>query len=254
MAIYTRAGDRGETRLAGGPPVGKDAPRLEALGTVDELSAAVGLVRAEPLAEDVDRLLGRVQEDLQRILAELGAVGTAAEGAGGVGPAEVRALEEAVDRYQEGLPPLGEFIVPGGVRPAAQLQSARTVCRRAERRLVTLLRAEAAEISPSLTAYMNRLGDLLFVLARVVDQQAGRRKDRCYRPAVTGLPQTWREFKRFKQQLRDTAVQDAERRFLAQTLERFDGNVTRAAEAVGMQRTNFHALMRKYGLSPETGS
>jgi cob(I)alamin adenosyltransferase len=153
--------------------VAKDAARLEALGTVDELNAAVGLVRAEPLAEDVDRLLAQVQQDLQQILGELGAAGRAAEGAGGIGPAEVRALEEAIDRYQEGLPPLGEFIVPGGVRPAAQLHHARTVCRRAERRVVALLRAEAPEISPSLMAYLNRLGNLLFVLARTVNRQAG---------------------------------------------------------------------------------
>jgi len=193
MVIYTRAGDRGETRLAGGPPVGKDTPRLEALGTVDELSAAVGLVRAEPLAEDVDRLLGQVQQDLQQILAELGAVHIAAEGAGGVGPAQVRAVEEAIDRYQEGLPPVGEFIVPGGVRPAAQLQFARTVCRRAERRLVTLLRGAGAGrrlgqsptypappnkggIASQPIAYLNRLGDLLFVLARSVNRQAGYRE------------------------------------------------------------------------------
>jgi len=176
MAIYTRAGDRGETRLAGGPPVGKDAPRLEVLGTIDELSAAVGLVRAEPLAEDVDRLLGQVQQDLQQVLAELGAVGAAAEGAGGVGPAQVGTLEAAIDRYQEGLPPLGEFIVPGGVRPAAQLQFARTVCRRAERRLVTLWRAGEPQLNPDLTAYLNRLGDLLFVLARSVNRQAGYRE------------------------------------------------------------------------------
>jgi cob(I)alamin adenosyltransferase len=153
--------------------VGKDAPRLEALGTVDELSAAVGLVRAEPLAEDVDRLLGQVQEDLQRILAELGAVGTAAEGAAGAGPAEVRALEEAIDRHDQGLPLVKGFVVPGGVRPAAQLHLARTVCRRAERRLITLLRAEEPQLNPSLTAYLNRLGDLLFVLARSVNHQAG---------------------------------------------------------------------------------
>jgi cob(I)alamin adenosyltransferase len=173
MAIYTRAGDRGETRLAGGQPVAKDAPRMEVLGTVDELSAAVGLVRAEPLAEDVDRLLGQVQQDLQRILAELGTAGTMAERAGGVGPAEVRALEDAIDRYEQGLPRLTEFIVPGGIRSAAQMHFARTVCRRAERRLVTLLRGEGPEASTGLIAYLNRLGDLLFVLARTVNHQAG---------------------------------------------------------------------------------
>jgi len=248
MGIYTRAGDRGETRLAGGPPVGKDAPRLEALGTVDELSAAVGLARAEPLAEEIDRLLGQVQQHLQQILAEFGAVGTALEGAGGVGPAEVRALEEAIDRYQERLPPLKGFIVPGGVRPAAQLHFARTVCRRAERRLVTLLRGEPLGVSASLLAYLNRLGDLLFVLARTVNRRGP------HRPAVTESPQTWEEFKRIKQQVREAAVRELERWFLTQALEEAEGNVSRAAEAVRMQRTNFHALMRKYGLTSESES
>jgi cob(I)alamin adenosyltransferase len=176
MAIYTRAGDRGETRLAGGPPVAKDAPRLEALGTVDELGAIMGLVRAEPLSDDVDQLLRQVQHELADILAELGGADPAAAGPRRVGPTQIQALEEAIDRYQEMLPPLEEFILAGGVRPAAGLHLARTVCRRAERRLVTLLRAEGPEVSANLTAYLNRLGDLLFVLARTVNRQAGCRE------------------------------------------------------------------------------
>jgi cob(I)alamin adenosyltransferase len=180
MAIYTRAGDQGETRLAGGPPMPKDAARLEFSGTVDELSAVVGLVRAEPLPTDVDRLLKQIQQELSEILAELGWSDPSSGGLGTIGPAHVRALEEAINRYQEGLPPLEGFILPGGVPAAAGLHLARTVCRRAERRLVTLLiRREAPEISPSLTAYLNRLGDLLFVLARAVNHQAGRRDVLC---------------------------------------------------------------------------
>jgi cob(I)alamin adenosyltransferase len=188
MAIYTRAGDRGETKLLGGTPILKDAPRLEASGALDELSAVVGLVRTEPLSDDIDRLLARIQHELQDILAELGSAGPGsadpgsadpggadpAQGPRKIGPAQIRAIEEAIDRFQDALPPLGDFILPGGVRAAAGLHVARTVCRRAERRLVTLLRAEQAEISPNLTAYLNRLGDLLFVLARTVNAAADR--------------------------------------------------------------------------------
>ncbi len=170
--IYTRAGDRGETRLAGGPPILKDSARLEVSGTLDELSALLGLVRAEPLSEDIDQLLEQVQRELTEILARLGAADPAGED-DGVGEARVRVLEETIDRFQEGLPPLGQFILPAGVRAAAELHLARTVCRRAERRLVTLVRTEPAAVDASLTAYLNRLGDLLFVLARVVNRQAG---------------------------------------------------------------------------------
>lgn len=173
MGIYTRAGDRGETTLAGGPGIVKDASRLEALGSVDELSAGLGLVRAEPLAEDIDRLLELVQHELQDVMAELGAADPEALAARRVGPAQVQALEEAIDHYEEGLQPPGEFILPAGVRAAAELQVARTVCRRAERRLVALLRADEPGIPSTLTAYLNRLGDLLFVLARAVNRQAG---------------------------------------------------------------------------------
>jgi cob(I)alamin adenosyltransferase len=201
MTIYTRAGDQGETTLSGGPKIVKDAPRLEASGTVDELSAVVGLVRAEPLSDDVDRLLERVQHELQEILGELGSAdpgsadpgsadpgsadpGSADPGSADpaapspcrIGPAQIRAIEEAIDRHQHALPPAADFILPAGVRPAAQLHVARTVCRRAERRLVTLLRAEQPEISTAITAYLNRLGDLLFVLARYVNRQAGCRE------------------------------------------------------------------------------
>ncbi len=179
MAIYTRTGDQGETTLLGGLRIVKDAPRLEASGTVDELSAVLGLVRAEPLSDDVDRLLQQIQHELSEILAELGAPEPAAPGPRRMGPSQIRAMEEAIDRYQEALQPLGSFILPAGVRAAAGLHLARTVCRRAERRLVTLLRGEGPETYPGLTAYLNRLGDLLFVLARTVNSQAGRGEVPC---------------------------------------------------------------------------
>lgn len=176
MAIYTRAGDRGETSLPGGLRVAKDTPRLEASGTIGELNALLGLARAEPLSDDVDRLLERIQHELLEIQAELGAPDPAAPQSRKIGPAQIQAIEEAIDHYEEGLEPLREFILPAGARAAAGLHLARTVCRRAERRLVTLMRDGQPVTPPSLTAYLNRLGDLLFVLARTVNLQAGYRE------------------------------------------------------------------------------
>ena len=169
MKIYTRTGDRGETGLADGSRVAKDAAQLETCGTVDELSAVLGLVRAAPLPEEIDRLLEQVQHDLCRVGAELATVQTHA-----IGPQHVKATEEAIDRYQAELEPLGEFILPAGSRAGAGLHLARTVCRRAERRLATLARSGRQQISPHLTAYLNRLADLLFVLARVANARAGQ--------------------------------------------------------------------------------
>jgi cob(I)alamin adenosyltransferase len=162
--------------MPGGLPMAKDAALPEAFGAIDELSAVLGLVRAEPLSEDIERLLRQIQHDLSAILADLGAPDPAADSAHRMGLAQVRALEEAIDGYQETLEPLDDFILPGGVRPAAALHVARTVCRRAERRLVALLRAEGPQLNPNLTAYLNRLGDLLFVLARSVNYQVGCRE------------------------------------------------------------------------------
>lgn len=173
MKIYTRKGDQGETGLPGGGRVAKDAPRLETCGTIEELSTVLGMVRAEPLTEDVDRLLERVQHELFTAGAEV-SPGPAAQGTGALGPKHVQAIEEAIDWYQKTLQPLGEFILPAGTRAAAALHLARAVCRRAERRVVTLARDSRPEIAPNLTAYLNRLGDLLFVLARTVNARAGR--------------------------------------------------------------------------------
>ena len=169
MKIYTRTGDGGETGLPDGSRVAKDAAVLEVCGTVDELNSALGLVRAEPLPAEIDRLLERVQHDLCRVGAELATVRTHT-----VGPKHVKAMEEAIDRYQEKLEPLGEFILPAGSRAAAGLHLARAVCRRAERRLATLARGGRQETSPHLTAYLNRLADLLFVLGRVANARAGQ--------------------------------------------------------------------------------
>jgi cob(I)alamin adenosyltransferase len=173
MKIYTRTGDQGETGLPGGRRMAKDAAPLETCGTVDELVALLGLVRAEALPEGVDRLLEGVQHELLGMSAELAGADPAARGFRALGPPQVKAIEEAIDRYQEGLEPLGEFILPAGGRAAAGLHLARTVCRRAERRLVTLARQGTPEIFADLTAYLNRLGDLLFVLARAVNAEGG---------------------------------------------------------------------------------
>ena len=173
MKIYTRKGDQGETGLPGGVRVAKDAARLEACGTLDELSSLLGIVRAEPLPGQVDRLLERLQHELCAAGAELTAADPAPRQTATLGPEHVRAIEEAIDEYEATLEPLGEFIIPSGTRAAAVLHLARAVCRRAERRLVTLARKGEKQTSPGLTAYLNRLGDLLFVLARAVNARAG---------------------------------------------------------------------------------
>jgi cob(I)alamin adenosyltransferase len=174
MKIYTRTGDLGETGLFAGPRVGKDMPRIEVCGTIDELNAVLGTVRAEPLRAEVDTLLDRVQNELFAVGAELATPDPAAQGVRWIGPEQVKALEADIDRHEQALAPLGQFILPGGTRVAAMLHLARTVCRRAERRLVTLIRRSEDPISLVLMAYLNRLSDLLFVLARDENAQAGR--------------------------------------------------------------------------------
>jgi len=173
MPIYTRTGDRGETGLADGTRVAKDAARVEAGGAVDELSASLGMVRAEPLPADIAQLVERLQRELFVVGAELAAAGATAPGSPRIGPQHVRALEEAIDRCQDAICPPRGFVLPGGVRGAAGLHFARTVCRRAERRLVTLARSTEPPLSPELLAYINRLSDLLFLLAAAVNARAG---------------------------------------------------------------------------------
>jgi cob(I)alamin adenosyltransferase len=171
--IYTKTGDSGDTGLFGGPRVRKDAPRIEAYGTVDELNSVLGLARAQGLALPVDALLQQIQNELFCLGAQLATPDPAAHGTGMIGPANVAALEGAIDHYQQDLPPLRQFILPGGSVAAAQLHLARTVCRRAERRLVTLMHGSPEPVSGDLLVYLNRLSDLLFVLARVANRDAG---------------------------------------------------------------------------------
>ncbi len=174
MKIYTRTGDSGETGLFGGPRVGKDSPRIEVYGTVEELNAVLGLARAEALPEAIGPLLKRLQNELFEVGAELASPDPAAQGTRTIGPEHVAALEADIDRLEGGLPRLKEFILPGGTRAAAGLHLAAAVCRRAERRLVALRGQSVEEISPTLVAYLNRLSDLLFVLARTLNAQAGQ--------------------------------------------------------------------------------
>jgi cob(I)alamin adenosyltransferase len=175
MKIYTKTGDAGQTGLYGGGRVRKDAPRIEAYGTVDELNAVLGVVRAEALPADIDALLARIQHDLFAVGAELATVNPADMGTGTIGAADIAALEAAIDLYESRLTPLKQFILPGGTRSASLLHLARTVCRRAERRVVRLAAESSHEkVSGDLVIYLNRLSDLLFVLARATNAAAGQ--------------------------------------------------------------------------------
>ena len=164
--IYTRTGDDGSTGLADGSRKPKDAPRIAAIGEVDELNSALGVLLAEPLPEPVRAPLSTVQHDLFDLGGELSVPGHAI-----IGEAHVARLERELDALNETLPALEDFILPGGSRAAAAAHLARAVCRRAERALVTLAREEP--VAPLLQKYLNRLSDFLFVAARVLNREAG---------------------------------------------------------------------------------
>ena len=173
MKIYTRTGDTGETGLRGGVRVRKNVLRVEAYGTVDELSAALGMVCAALPGPDLTGLLRGIQQDLFVLGAQLadtrGAEAQATDRAA-VPEARVAELEREIDQAQDALPPLRSFVFPGGCEVGARLHLARTICRRAERRLAAL--AEAEPVAPVVLAYVNRLSDLLFVLARLANHRA----------------------------------------------------------------------------------
>jgi cob(I)alamin adenosyltransferase len=174
MKIYTKTGDDGETGLFGGPRIAKDAPRIEAYGTVDELNSVLGMVRAELAPGDIDELVARIQNELFELGAQLATPDPAAHRTALLGSRQIEALESAIDRYEAGLEPLKQFVLPGGTSAAAHLHLARAVCRRAERRVVTLSHESSAPVARETIVYLNRLSDLLFVLARSVNRQAGR--------------------------------------------------------------------------------
>jgi cob(I)alamin adenosyltransferase len=171
MKIYTRTGDGGATTLFDGTRIAKSDPRVDAYGEVDEANAAVGVARASGVDKDIEDMLGQIQRDLfalgsrladpaERIADRVTKIA--------LGPDDVARLEGWIDKCEEELTPLRRFILPTGTPAAAALHLARTVCRRAERRMVAL-----AVLEVEFLAYMNRLSDLLFVLARVVNRRAG---------------------------------------------------------------------------------
>lgn len=175
MKIYTKTGDAGDTGLFGGGRVGKDHPRVEAYGDVDELNAMLGLVRAlEPMPR-IDEVIVPIQRDLFAIGALLATPDRekmrASLEKARLDDARIRELEAAIDHCEAELEPLRSFIVPGGTSKAASLHVARTVCRRAERRVVSLARTE--ELPPVVVIFLNRVSDLLFMLARVANRRAG---------------------------------------------------------------------------------
>jgi cob(I)alamin adenosyltransferase len=164
--ITTRTGDAGETGLGDGKRVPKDHPRVAALGEVDELNSALGLVLAEEIPQEIRVALGEVQQDLLDLGGELSIPGHSLLKA-----ERVQVLEEKLAAWNETLEPLKEFILPGGSRAAAAAHLARTVCRRAERSVVALARKEA--VSEPARRYLNRLSDLLFVAGRALNRAAG---------------------------------------------------------------------------------
>jgi cob(I)alamin adenosyltransferase len=173
--IYTRTGDRGDTALFGGGRVGKDHPRVEAYGDIDELNAAVGLARSIELMPRIDEVLVPVQRDLFGIGALLATPDIEKMrqqlAKARLDEARIAQLEQAIDDGDHELEPLRAFILPGGTPKAAALHVARTVCRRAERRVVHL--QHEVEIPPLVVVYLNRLSDLLFTLARLANARAG---------------------------------------------------------------------------------
>lgn len=165
--IYTRTGDDGTTGLGDGTRVAKDGARVSAYGTLDEANSTIGLLLAAALPEDVRQLLVSIQHQLFDLGGELCIPGHAA-----ITDADITRLEERLDHYNADLPPLKDFILPAGGEAAARCHIARTVVRRAERETVALSRLEA--VRPQAVGYLNRLSDLLFVLARVLARADGQ--------------------------------------------------------------------------------
>ena len=180
--IVTRTGDAGTTGLGDGSRVSKTSARIEAIGTVDELNSSVGLLLTEAVPESIRQLLTDVQHDLFDLGGELSIPGHSA-----VSDAHIGRLEDAVEHYNRELPPLKEFILPGGTRAAALAHVARTICRRAERAVVALA-AEDDSVTKQSRIYLNRLSDLLFVLARALNRASGTTDVLWQKDRARGLP------------------------------------------------------------------
>ena len=172
MKIYTKSGDDGKTGLFRGPRVSKDDARIEAYGTVDELSSVIGVVRAAEVPGDVDSVLQRIQCQLFALGAQLATPNPEDHGTHLIRSSEITWIEETIDHFDGQLLPLKNFVLPGGTPSAAALHHARVVCRRAERRVVTL--ARSTELSNETLIFLNRVGDLLFVLARFANSAANQ--------------------------------------------------------------------------------
>jgi cob(I)alamin adenosyltransferase len=164
--IYTRTGDKGTTGLGDGSRVDKDSLRVEAYGTVDELNSALGLVLSADLPDEVRACLTRAQHELFDLGGELCMPGTTL-----IPDNYVEGLEQALDGFNDDLPPLKDFILPGGSEAAARCHMARTIARRAERRVISLAHNET--VNEATIRYLNRLSDLLFVIARVLARREG---------------------------------------------------------------------------------
>ena len=175
MTIYTRTGDAGETGLFGGGRVPKDHHRVDAYGAVDELNSTIGVVRATPPTPFFDELLETIQRDLFALGGQLATPDPekvrAALQKAELSEARIRHFEEVMDQADQDLPELRAFVLPAGTAKAAALHLARTVCRRAERKVVTL--SHDTEIPALFVTYLNRLSDLLFTLARLANHQDG---------------------------------------------------------------------------------
>ena len=171
MKIYTRAGDHGTTALFGGGKVSKSEFRICAYGTLDELNALLGLVRSGEVPQAIDEVLSLLQNQLFDLGAELANPNSAGQADDLLQENDVVALEHVIDRFEADLPELRTFILPGGSPAAAALHLARCVCRRAEREIVAL--GEEATVRETVLKYVNRVSDLLFVLARSANAAAG---------------------------------------------------------------------------------
>ncbi len=171
MRIYTKTGDDGETGVVGGQRVSKDDARIEAYGTVDELNAALGLIRSNSPRPELDELLAETQRNLFTLGSELATPADSQSWTPSITEQHLEQLEKWIDHWEANLPELRNFILPGGTPIAAHLHLARVICRRAERRVVTL--ARLCPISQVVIPFLNRLSDLFFVLARAENAQQG---------------------------------------------------------------------------------
>jgi cob(I)alamin adenosyltransferase len=166
MKIYTKTGDAGQTGLVGTDRVAKNSPRIEAIGTIDELNSHIGLLRSYPIDDDLDEILFQIQNDLFQIGAITATPSNSDSKIESLPDQRIAQLENMIDRLQQSLLPLENFILPDGTPVAAATHLARSVCRRSERRLLSLIDETGNGKLGQVLIYLNRLSDLLFVLAR----------------------------------------------------------------------------------------